>query len=431
MAAFRQSVVLTVCLLVFQIIALILADMIISQTFAVRLEEELRERFEAIANEIEAGGFDATNYAGNDDEVVFFAADPVSAQAAPHGIFDLRGVLDDDALELLDYENLANWHFFVGEVSGSVLAIGSNQWLRSLYHRVILPVFGVLLIGVSALVVGVGVYFGLYNQRRLNRILETLDRVALGEFDSRVGAGVSGDDLDDLAQSIDRILDRLQRLFDQLRNLSENIAHDLKTPLARLRLALENAILLKDSKDTATSIEGALEQADQVIAIFEAILRISHIETGNIQKRFEVVEMKVIAEEVAEMFSPIMEDAGYTFGVDAEDWKAIQGDVVLLKQMLVNLTENALLHTPPGSHVMIVSKDGEIGVVDNGPGISEAHYDEAIKPSVRLNTSRSTPGSGLGLALVKAIVEAHGAELIFSNNPQTPGKGMYVRARFE
>ncbi|WP_052261692.1 sensor histidine kinase [Leisingera sp. ANG-M1] len=431
MSALRQSLVLALCLFLLQIVGAILAGLVVRSEFDQRVEEDLSARFSAIASEIQARGFDPAHYPNDGKEAVYFQADTASAASAPEGIFALRGLFDDDRWDRSPETPLAmsggHWYYYAGEAGGSVLVVGSNLGTGT-FTLIIVPLtFFSIGLAVSLIAVLLGAVFSFHSQKRLSRMARVLDQVALGQLEARVAPAAARDDLDDLAQNIDRTLERLEVLFNQSRNIAANIAHDLKTPLARLRLRLENALLLEDPEESKDNVAAALTQADHIIAVFEAFLRIARLESGNARKRFALVSLAEIAAEVATTFAPVAEDAGYEFTTRISSSRRVLGDAVLLTQMLTNLIENAMRHTPPGSRISLIASQTELGVADNGPGLPPGAYSEVIKPSVRLDRSRTTPGAGLGLALVKAISDAHDARLLLS--PAADG-GLYVRARF-
>ncbi|WP_052248878.1 sensor histidine kinase [Leisingera sp. ANG-Vp] len=432
MSALRQSLVLALCLFLLQIAGAVLAGLIVRSEFDQRVEEDLSARFAVIAEDIRSRGFDPADYANDGKDAVYFQANASSAAEAPEGIFTLRGLFDDDRWDRSTDSPLAmsggHWYYYAGEASGSVLVVGSNLGTGT-FTLIIVPLtFFTIGLAVSLIAVLLGAVFSFHSQKRLSRMARVLDQVASGRLEARVAPAGARDDLDDLAQNIDRTLERLEVLFNQSRNIAANIAHDLKTPLARLRLRLENALLLEDPEDTKGNVAAALTQADHIIAVFEAFLRIARLESGNARKRFAQVSLPEIAAEAATTFAPVAEDAGFEFATEISGNRRVQGDAVLLTQMLTNLIENAMRHTPPGSRITLIASQTELGVADTGPGLPPDAYAEVVKPSVRLDRSRTTPGAGLGLALVKAIADAHDARLILS--PGSGGRGLHVRARF-
>ncbi len=263
--------------------------------------------------------------------------------------------------------------------------------------------------GVLVLVLVIGLGAGFLVQRRLARITGVLDLLATGDLEARIGVTRSSDDLDDLAGQIDRTADELERLVAQSRNLSASIAHDLRTPLARLRAQLES---LPDGEERGA----ALEEAERLSGIFDTIMRVARIEAAHGTEGFEQVDLNALVEEVAEIYGPVVEDTGKSLVLSAISGESVLADRSMLIQALANLIQNALVHGGPD--ITLFARGSEIGVSDNGPGVDPDLFDEIIKPMVRLDAARESEGSGLGLALVRAVADRHTAKLELSSvNP--------------
>ena len=263
---------------------------------------------------------------------------------------------------------------------------------------------------VIVLTLSIGVWAGLLAQRRLARINATLGDLAAGDLSARTRHSTSKDDLDDMSQNLDQTAAELERLVSQTRHLSASIAHDLRTPLARLRAQLE---MLPDG-DTRSA---ALEEARGLSDIFDTIMRVARIEAGQGRDGFEPVPLAGLAEELAETFGPVIEDMGKTLLLSLIAGETVQADRAMLVQAMANLIQNALVHG--GDRIVLFVDGREIGVADNGPGVDPDQFAEIIKPMVRLDTARSTQGSGLGLALVRAVADRNGARLVLAvNEPQ-------------
>ncbi len=283
----------------------------------------------------------------------------------------------------------------------------------------------------------VGLWFGLRNQRRISAISTVLSKVAEGgDLQARVDPPARNrDDLDALARRVDDTTAQLDALMRQTRDFSANIAHDLKTPLTRLRIRLETALVAElDTGDSAEQIGAALEQTETVIGIFNAFLRIAKLESGGATKA-EFVPPLNLADLTAEVtggaYGPVIEDSGRSLQVDVDVQAQVSGDRVLLIQMLANMIENALRHTPKGTALRLVARDDVLGgLADDGPGIPEAEHDKVLQPLYRLEKSRTTEGAGLGLALVRTIAELHGAQVVLSTDPTTGRGGLFIRAEF-
>lgn len=271
---------------------------------------------------------------------------------------------------------------------------------------------------VLVFVLAIGLGAGLLVQRRLARINGTLHRLADGDLQARTGLKRSGDDLDDLARQLDITASELERLVAQTRHLSASIAHDLRTPLARLRARLE---VLPEGKARGE----ALEEAKRLSGIFDTIMRVARIEAGHGTDGFDAVDLGAFVSELAETFGPVVEDAGKTLTVTNSQANTVLADQKMLVQAIGNLIQNALVHG--GKEITLFAKGSELGVEDNGPGVDPALHAEIFKPMVRLDAARESEGTGLGLALVRAVADRHGAQLHVSNaSPQ----GLRVAMKF-
>ncbi len=266
--------------------------------------------------------------------------------------------------------------------------------------------------------IAIGVAAGLLSQRRLIRINDTLTRLAEGDLQARTGIGRSRDDLDDLARDIDNTAAALERLVTQTRTLSASLAHDLRTPVARLRARLEK---LPEGEERAA----ALAEAERLSGIFDTIMRVARIEAGHGTDGFESVELGDLLAELEETFGAVVEDGGKRLIAISERAGTVFADRRMLVQAMANLIQNAMVHGGPDLTLFV--REQEIGVADNGEGVDPTHYADIIKPMVRLDTARESDGTGLGLALVRAVADRHGAQLSLSDNHP---RGLRVALKF-
>jgi signal transduction histidine kinase len=257
-----------------------------------------------------------------------------------------------------------------------------------------------LLLGIAG-----GVFMGNNFLRRIDQVSRTSRAIMEGDLSARVATRGTGDEFDQLAAQLNAMLDRIQALMTGLRQVSSDIAHDLRTPLSRLRQHLE-----------ATDYDKALAEADAILETFSALLRIAQIESGAQKSAFAPVDLSALARSLGEAYTAPAEDAQHKLIVDVASDVSITGDRQLLAQLISNLIENALAHTPQGSDVRLVLRPGpRIEVSDTGPGIPESEHAKVFDRFYRLDRSRGTPGSGLGLALVKAIANLHGLSVRLEN----------------
>jgi signal transduction histidine kinase len=266
------------------------------------------------------------------------------------------------------------------------------------------------------LAIGGGVLLGGNFVRRIDTIGRTSRAIMEGDLSARIPVRGNNDEIDQLVIGLNAMLDRIQQLLDGLRQVSSDIAHDLRTPLGRLRQKLEDA--REHASTTAeyqSATEDALTEADSLLEIFSALLRIAQIEAGAQKSGFTDVDLSELMHSIADAYEPSAEDSRHKLEVDVAPGVTMTGDRQLLAQLFSNLVENALTHTPDGSTVRLAlhpKADGfEAEVADNGPGIPTEEREKVFDRFYRLDRSRTTKGSGLGLALVKAIAALHGMTL--------------------
>ena len=265
--------------------------------------------------------------------------------------------------------------------------------------------------------------------RRIDTITRTNRAIMAGDLSARIPVRGTHDEIDQLIASLNAMLGRIQQLMDGLRQVTSDIAHDLRTPLGRLRQHLEDA--RERAKTTAeydAATDAAIVEADELLETFSALLRIAQVEAGAQQSAFGELDLSGLARSVGEAYQPAAEDSGHALDIRIEDGVRFTGDRQLLAQMISNLVENALRHTPAGSTVALaVRRTGEgftIEVADNGPGIPEGERARVFARFYGLDRSRSTAGSGLGLALVRAIAGLHGLSIELTD--RKPGLGVAV-----
>lgn len=267
-------------------------------------------------------------------------------------------------------------------------------------------------------------------QTRLNAINDGLAEVAQGRLDRRI-ALEGRDDLSLLAERIDATTARLERAMTRMRVQSSNIAHDLRTPLARLRAQIEGS--LNDAADRRRAVgprelNAALEQIDQITGTFEALLRLARIESGAGRESFSPVDLGALADRVVETFGPVVEDAGQTLRMAVSHAATINGDPDMLIQLAANLIQNALRHASDGRAVTMRVEGRRLTISDQGPGVPAAERETVLQPLYQGAAARHGEGVGLGLSLVRAIADLHGAELSLSDGPG--GRGLSVAVRF-
>jgi signal transduction histidine kinase len=250
----------------------------------------------------------------------------------------------------------------------------------------------------------------------LANVSATAGAIAAGDFTQRVKLSGRGDEFDQLAETINDMLDRMARLMEGVREVSNAIAHDLRTPITRARARLEDASVHAGTvPEQRAAIERAITDLDGIVAVFQALLRIAEIEAGSRRAAFAKVDLAPLLTGVAELYGAVAEERGITLSVRAPDSLPIHGDRELIQQAVANMVDNAVKFSPQGGSVTLsatlTAASIEIAVADQGPGIPEADRQRAGERFFRGESARNTPGSGLGLALVQAVAQLHGGSL--------------------
>jgi signal transduction histidine kinase len=341
------------------------------------------------------------------------------------GNFQPAAVLD--GLSTADAEDLGlqlrgEYRVMAGPVGDYRLAIGQSFNETDQLEDIAFRSFIWATIGVLALAVAGGLSVAIRAQRRLDGIATAMNAVSHGQLSARVPLVGNGDDIDVVSRQINEALDRLSALVETMRQISSDIAHELKTPLNRLKVHIESAVAQGSGGDLALHLQNARDEADLINATFEALLRISQIEAGARKSRFQNVDVAEILNTVGEIYEGVAEDAGLVLvnHVEAGSLAPVHGDRELLTQMFVNLVENAIRHCPAGTtialSISLAGGNAVATIADSGPGIPAEERDKVFRRLYRLDKSRTTAGSGLGLSLVRAIADLHGGKVELGDN---------------
>ena len=281
-----------------------------------------------------------------------------------------------------------------------------------------------------ALALAGGLLLGRSYLRRVRTVGERAERIMAGDLTARVPARAQGgDEFDLLGRQLNAMLTRIQSLMEDMRQVSNDIAHDLRTPLTHLRQRLERA-----AEDNPATLRATLQQAqrdvDQVLATFAAMLAIARVEARERRAGFAPVDLGALLETLADDYAPVADERGQRLLAQITSGLQVQGDRHLLTQLFANLIENAMTHCPAHTRITLTLRrtdahSFEAGVADDGPGIPAAERERVLKRFYRLDRSRGTPGSGLGLALVQAIAALHGCTLEIADN--APGTRVILR----
>ena len=286
---------------------------------------------------------------------------------------------------------------------------------------------------VLGLIIGLAVSQSLLH--RVEAVSQTARAIKDGDLSKRIALDGSGDEIDNLATNLNAMLDQIERLMTGMREVSDNIAHDLRSPLTRIRNRLTDA-LKGDAQTKQEALELTLSDAERMISTFNALLSIARIESGEGAGNMEAVDLVAIAEEMAELYEPAAQEAGFKLHIETGPCPPVRGSRALISQAIANLLDNALKYAVGGADIYLAVKkapDGRalLSVRDNGPGIPKEDYASVLKRFVRLELSRSTPGSGLGLSLVTAIARAHGGVVrLRSGGGKPPNQGLKVLIGF-
>jgi len=312
---------------------------------------------------------------------------------------------------------------------GEILFVGADVGADQAYVNKI----STAMQGAGALVLLLGLAVGVLVSRNVTRsmvgLTEVVDAVRNGDLGARAQVRGTRDEFDELAAGVNEMLDRLERSMAGHRHAGDAIAHDLRSPLTRLRARLEVAYLDVEAGkgDPTQALAQALEDTDGVLKTFAAVLSIARLQAAGTAPDPVLFDPSELAANIAELYEPLCEDKGLEF--DAEFGKDLQarGNQEFLSQALANILDNAIKYTPAGGAIMLrvrrrSSGEVEFSVTDTGPGVPDADRERVIQRFVRLENSRSEPGSGLGLSLVAAVAEAHGGRLELAEGPGKVGE---------
>ncbi len=317
--------------------------------------------------------------------------------------------------------------------NGAMLTLGEDLGRTRALKRLFLRTF--MLTSGAALMIALALALTFVSRLlgRIEVIASTADAVSGQDMGARAPLRdpLRADDIDRLALSVNQMLDRIAALLGSLRQVSDDVAHDLRTPLAHLKQRIETVLNAPPSIESYRgALEGASEKIDEVLATFEALLSIARLEAGAKIAGFRSLDLAEVAEAVVEAFRPSAEDGGRQLLLYAPRPMAVEGERSLITQMLANLVENALLHTPPGTTVEVHAENlgavARLGVEDDGPGLEDSERARIFERFYRGDRSRTTPGSGLGLSLAAAVAAAHNAQI----RAEDAGPGLRILVDF-
>lgn len=290
--------------------------------------------------------------------------------------------------------------------------------LKRLFHNSVLwSIAGILFAGIA-----VGVLVSFRSRQLIDSAVETSQRIMRGDLSERLDLGSAGVEYDRLANNLNAMLARIEALVESHREFSDNVAHDLKTPLTRLRAVAELALRQPPTDiDVEDVLASVLTEADELIRTFESILRISRLELGVDSSELRPICLSEIVRDTCELYEPVFEDEGWTVDIELSDHVRINGKEELIRLALSNLIENALRYGAADTRTLSVAafedqRHAIVQVADRGPGIPTQDRERVLQRFVRLDSSGALPGNGLGLSLVAAVVGYHGGRLSLEDN---------------
>ncbi|MET0294552.1 MAG: ATP-binding protein, partial [Phenylobacterium sp.] len=321
---------------------------------------------------------------------------------------------------------------------GEILFVGADVGESESYVMKIVRA----LWGAGALVIVLGLAGGVLISRNVSRsmsgLAEVVNAVRGGDLKARAPVRGTRDEYDELAEGLNDMLDRIERLMGGLRHAGDAIAHDLRSPLTRLRARVEVALIEAESGkgDPMKALEQALEDTDGVLKTFNAVLAIARLQAAGSAPDPTTFDAAELASDMAELYEAVSEEKDQTFEAEITPGLAIKANREFMAQALANILDNAIKYTPEGGAIMLrlrrrSSGDVEFSVTDNGPGVPEADRPRVVERFVRLERSRSQPGAGLGLSLVSAVATAHGGRIELSEGAgEYDGRGPGLRVAF-
>lgn len=314
---------------------------------------------------------------------------------------------------------------------GFYLLVGRDMTERTDFTKLMTDA----LIGGLILTAVFGIAGGILMSRSLLGRIEGINRgtedILQGDLTRRMPVRGNRDEFDRLATSLNAMLDQIDGLMTGMRGVADNIAHDLRSPISRLRSRMEVSLMSEtDADGFRRAMEDSIREADGILATFNALLEIALAEAGAVRDRFSPIELSALAADAGELYGPVAEDKGQTLTTAIEPGVTVPGNSHLLAQAVANLLDNAIKYTPEGGRIRLaVRRDGDGAVLeirDSGPGIPEEARGRVLDRFVRLDASRSAPGAGLGLSLVSAVARLHRATLSLTDN----APGLHVAMRF-
>ena len=321
-------------------------------------------------------------------------------------------------------QHLARAQYFT-LAGGFKLVVGRDVQERRRFARLIRGAL-IWALGITlALGVGGGIFLSRTLLRRVEAISKTSRAIMAGDLTERMTVSGTGDELDRLASGLNEMLEQIERLMTGMREVTDNVAHDLKTPLTRLRARVEDALRGGSKVEYRAALEQTLSEADDLLKTFNALLSIARAEAGEARAGMGEVDASQLVHDLAELYEPLADEAGFKFTVEVEEGLAVKADRQLLSQALANLIDNAMKYaqSPDGDETRDITLSARrektnvmLCVADKGPGIAEQDRSRVVGRFVRLDEARTKPGNGLGLSLAAGIAKLHNGHMRLEDN---------------
>ena len=386
-----------------------------------RLNANVMERYREISSAYEGGGINGAiemieshGPAIRGEETVYTLRDPSGSSIA--GNAELVNVPLGLSVQPPDELRATTSHYklFRGSLGDYDLTVGISYGDTDHLSGIVMKSFG----WATAMIVVVGIpgaaFLAYTTRRRIFALCRTAHEIGHGELSKRLPVSTRMDDIDVLSTEVNVALARLEASVLAMKQVTTDVAHDLKTPIARTFLVLDDALQLTETEEIRAGIELALSELQSIADTFDALLRIAQIEAQNRTTNFINFDLKALTFELYEAYEAIAVESGYSLSIVNDESECfILGDPALIRQLLANLLTNAMRHTPAGTTISVkVQRETDticLTVSDNGPGIPQGEHERVFERFYRLEKSRTTSGSGLGLSMVKAIAELHAA----------------------
>jgi signal transduction histidine kinase len=386
-----------------------------------RLNANVMERYREISSAYEAKGIagaiemiESHGPAIRGEETVYTLRDPSGSSIA--GNAELANVPQGFSVQPPGgiLASTSHYKLFRGSLGPYELTVGISYGDTDHLSGIVTRSFG----WATAMIVVVGIpgaaLLAYINRKRISTLCRTAHEIGHGELSKRLPVSTRMDDIDVLSTEVNVALARLEASVLAMKQVTTDVAHDLKTPIARTFLVLDDVLQLTNTQEMKAGIDLALSELQSIANTFDALLRIAQIEARNRTRNFIYFDLKALALDLYEAYEAIAVESGYNLSIISQESDCfVHGDPALIRQLIANLLTNAMRHTPAGTTICLeVQREADtihLIVSDNGPGIPKEEHEKVFERFYRLDKSRTTSGSGLGLSMVKAIAELHGA----------------------